>query len=371
MRHSKTIGHYWRDGGARKNNLDFLRFFAAMAVIFSHSWEITQGSPHFEPIYWLSGGETKLGVLSVLVFFAISGFLITNSWQRNPDLKAFLWRRFLRLFPGLAVAVLFTIFILGPLLTQIGFVDYWQNAQTWIYGINITTFNKWDSLPGLFTNNPLPDVINGSLWTLKFEVMAYLAMALFGVFGLLRMGVVMPALIFCALTAVFLGQGELEELGGLVFYIYKFALLAQAFFAGAVLCLWRNRIPMNNRMAMIAGALIIGGLAIGQLNLMVATAGAYLVFWFAFADFGRMTPIIRQWGKRGDFSYGLYIYGFPVQQAVQALLNPEAPWVNFMVSWPIALFLAFLSWDFIESRALQAKGWISRKTLPERAIVAG
>ncbi len=351
----QTLGALWDQGGARGNNLDFVRFVAASLVIFSHSWEITQGSPVNEPIYQWSGGETKLGVLSVLVFFAISGFLITASWAHKPELKSFLWRRFLRLFPGLVVAIGLTLFLVGPLLTSLPWEDYWRDPQTALYTINITTFNKWDSLPGLFSENPLPHVINGSLWTLKFEVMCYGAVALFGVMGLLRGWVALTALLFSILTIFLLGAGPHE---GISFYLYKFALLAQAFFAGAVLYLWRHKVPLSGGLAWVMAGLIVVGFLIGQVNLMVALGGAYLTFWFALA---RLGPIIRHWGASGDASYGIYIYGFVAQQMVQALFQPQDPWLNFMLAWPVALLLAFASWDLVESRALKAKKWIDHR----------
>jgi len=97
-----------------KNNFDALRFLAALGVVLSHAYPVTQGSNDREFLMVLSGGQTSLGEVCVMVFFVISGFLITQSFVRSDSAIGYMTNRVLRIVPGLAVMALLVSFGLGP-----------------------------------------------------------------------------------------------------------------------------------------------------------------------------------------------------------------------------------------------------------------
>ena len=113
------------------NNLNAIRLIAAFLVLFGHSF-VFLGLP--EPLF-LSWDH--LGPLAVYIFFTISGYLITESWDRDPHLGRFFARRALRIFPGLAICIVLSAFILGPMLTTLSLNEYFKSTITWNYLYNI------------------------------------------------------------------------------------------------------------------------------------------------------------------------------------------------------------------------------------------
>ena len=173
--------------GSRDNNFNLLRFVAASLVILSHSFALAGGTGTAEPPSSLIG--VSFGTIGVYIFFTASGFLITMSYYARHDLLAFLWARFLRIFPALAVCALLSAFVLGLAFTTNGMGSYLNLSSTYKYVINNTLLlplGFQETLPGVFLGNPFPLVVNGSLWTLPVELRIYLIVALIGFVGLFR-----------------------------------------------------------------------------------------------------------------------------------------------------------------------------------------
>ncbi len=159
------------------NNFDFLRLAAAAAVLVSHQYALGgQPEPRLLAFSW--------GGLGVLVFFAISGYLVAASWQHDPHAGRFVARRLLRVWPGLAVACLLTALVLGPLVSSLSTGAYLRHPETRHF-LKILGLASFDAgLPGVFAGNPLAGSANGSLWTIPVEVRCYLALVVVGVVGL-------------------------------------------------------------------------------------------------------------------------------------------------------------------------------------------
>ena len=156
----------------RSNNFDALRLLAALTVVVAHAWPLTGVSP--SPML----GGIKVFHLAVFVFFAISGYLITTSWQRAPRVRRFLAARVLRIFPALILVVVLTVLVIGPVATTLPLGEYFTSPQTWGYLVTVTLAAAYQ-LPGVFDQNPL-DVVNGSLWTLGPEFACYLLVLTIG-----------------------------------------------------------------------------------------------------------------------------------------------------------------------------------------------
>ena len=162
-----------------QNNFEFLRISAALLVLVSHHYPLSNlGEPGLP-------GVISLGGVAVMVFFSISGFLVTQSWLSDPNAFRFAWRRILRIWPALITVVLLSTLILGPIVTNLTVFDYFAHRATWDY-LRTLIMEIHFPLPGVFTNNPGGSSVNGSLWTIPFEVRCYLFMAIIGITGLLK-----------------------------------------------------------------------------------------------------------------------------------------------------------------------------------------
>ncbi|HZI14593.1 MAG TPA: acyltransferase [Myxococcus sp.] len=327
---------------SRRNNLDFLRFAAASGVLFSHAFPLGEGKGTAEPLNAFTHGQLSLGRLCVAVFLIISGVLITHSWERTPDLARFTWARVLRIFPGLATALVLSTLVLGVGFTTLPPREYLASPDTYLYVLrNFTLYQpQWD-LPGVFDSNVYPGAVNGSLWTLRFEVGFYLLTLALGLTGQLHKRMVAVGWVGAAVASSITGRlGFWPEL-----YLY--------FGGGVGLYLWRDRLRMSPWLALASVAAWVVSARLGY-GLRIATGlfGAYVVLYLAFLPAGRLADF----GRRGDFSYGLYLYAFPVQQSVTALLGGPTPWwVNAAVSFPVVVLLAALSWHWVEKPALSFK----------------
>jgi peptidoglycan/LPS O-acetylase OafA/YrhL len=335
----------------RDNNFNLLRMLAATAVLISHSWPLTLGKNTIEPLFVETG--YKLGTTAVSIFFAVSGFFITKSFLNRASVADFVLARVARIYPGLIVVLLLTVFVLGPLFTILPLTAYFGDLHTWAYvPFNITLKKLMWTLPGVFIDNPYggPNggAINGSLWTLFSEVSCYFMVVIVGLLGLSR-----PAL-FSIILAIAIGATFLipqAEAGNL---LRSSATLGLPFALGAATYIYRRWVPVS---ALLAVALL--GLAVVSFGTIFypmthAFAVAYAALWFGFADI----PGLKRYNRFGDYSYGMYIYAFPVEQMVMALFHHLTPWQLVLASFPPTLLLAVLSWTWIESPALNHRHFL-------------
>ena len=353
----------------RRNNFDFLRFFLASLVIFSHSYVLLSPNGNAsEPGARLTSMKMDFGSLAVACFFAISGFLITQSWHKTPRVKEYLMKRVLRIYPGWIAALLFGVFIAAPLLRPhhglelgIGTLNYL--SQLVFFHIGIAP-NGWDkSLPHV-------SCINSSTWTLPFEVLCYLLVILLGRLNLFhkRVLILLPTLallIYCALPAHthFSSFGPLGPSINWMQLPYfgnlrTLPILTVYFLSGALFYLYRDRIPQSP--FLLAGSLLLMGLSMFDLPLasvffvVLPTFGFYILFYLAFLPLGSLHAFARH----GDLSYGIYLYAFPLQRlliAEQFRGYHLTPLVLFLAAWVLACGAAALSWRLVERPFLKLK----------------
>lgn len=232
---------------ARSNNFDALRLLAALLVIWSHQFAV-MGLPvpqllHNEP-----------GALGVVIFFAISGYLVTLSWLADPHLGRFAARRALRIWPGLIAAVLLCAFVLGPLVTTLPLKAYLAHPLTWDYLRNLWLDTQF-ALPGVFDGNVLASSVNGPLWTIPLEVGCYAFLAAAGALGVMRWPWVAPL----AFLALLLGmQWHYSPAPGAAMPAWSFGLQYGMVFAlGATLACWRHLWIERRPLAMTAMLLLL------------------------------------------------------------------------------------------------------------------
>jgi peptidoglycan/LPS O-acetylase OafA/YrhL len=336
----------------RDNNFLLLRLLAAFTVILFHSG----------PSLGIAGGEDflfahmgrSLGEMALDMLFVVSGFLVTASLFIRGDLNHFLWARALRLYPALWLMLPITVFLLGGWLTTLPLKDYLASGTTWGYVAKAGTVvsGMRYTLPGVFESLPLKGDFNGSLWTLPVEARMYIYLAVgwlaFSATPRLRtpaLSLIAPAAALAMMIMVLRARanGSISN-GDIAIYM---------FFFGASLYFWRERLFINMA-TFVALPLIVIAAALIDRNLAFV---AYLVclppflLHLAYIPGGR----IRAFNDWGDYSYGVYIYAFPVQQTL-ALFFPKLSVIGMTLSaGAISLAAAFCSWNLVEKRAMRAK----------------
>jgi len=336
----------------KNNNLNLLRMVLAAAVLLSHSHPLTQGLGTTEPLEaWL---HFSLGTLSVYGFFFISGLLVTQSLCKRSNLFDYFCARSLRILPGLAVVVVLTAGLLGPLVTTEKFTAYFADKNTWSYVFaNITLFKLQYSLPGVFVSNPYPGAINGSLWSLPFEIGCYVILAALWFVGAFR-SPRRQLVAGIAFLLIVVGCAILSRYTTLPGRIVVFCQLAPIFAIGTAFYLARDKIKLSNWAA--AGLLVTAA----TINYFISSPWLFcLAFSYSLACIAYYpNELLLRYNRFGDYSYGLYIYAFPVQQLIVWLCpGISAPWLLSLIAFPVSVLFAVGSWHIIERPAIAFKSW--------------
>ena len=329
------------------NNFDFVRLLAASMVLCSHQFALT-GRPEPRPFNLIN-----LGTLGVLIFFSVSGYLVAQSWDRDPHILRFTAKRLLRVWPGLAVVTCLAALLLGPAITQQPMHDYFRSPITWDYFSQLY-FSTRLYLPGVFDHNTW-HVVNGSLWTIPIEMRWYGILLVAGLCGLLRKRVRFLLLGMVLIYAVYIyGVYDVQHNPRAKFPFSDVGIEFGSFFAqGVVLYHFRDswqRHPLLLPGALGLSAAVLIGLDHGYAALYLVLP--MLVIWFGNSSM----PVLRRCGRFGDFSYGIYIYAFLVQQLLVYAMGPNLPyWLGVVISATCTLVCAVLSWHLVERPALDLK----------------
>lgn len=344
-----------------ENGFNSLRLIATLAVLFSHSFAL-YGLREPQPL----AGQTY-GNLAVAMFFSLSGFLVCQSWERDPHWLRFALRRALRILPGLAIAVIITALLIGPIFTTLSSADYFSSSAVWRYVVRGTLVLGSPQLPGVFESNPYPYVTNASLWTLTYEVLMYLILALIGHWfknAHLRPACTAAFFLFAAtwVTLQLLGWSDLQfpfaARLGIDVNVSRVAHLGALFFAGACSYLFRAHIYVSR----ILAAVLICALVVVS-NSTATLVALWFIAPYAMNIFAFKCPKLFRTVNGYDLSYGIYIYAFPIQQMLSQI-GSQRGW-----SWALVLFastlstvvVAALSWYLVEKPALALKDYLIGK----------
>lgn len=343
----------------RDNNLNLMRFVAATLVIFNHAFGITgqTASEPFHRLFDLGGGD-----IGVDIFFVLSGFLVTKSWQGKTPAE-FAWARCMRIYPGLWASVVLTVFLAGLFFATVPPLTFWWSRETLGYVAHnlfvLPHFGARLDLPHAFTAQGAE--FNVSLWTLPLEIEMYLTLAMLGMLlGLRARYVAALALLGVGMVIVArLTHSSDDMLSSHGRFLYFF-------FSGSLAYMLRERIILSARTAAVLLAGVLGTVMLSESyplrQAALALALPYLLLWFAYVPKG----LIRGWNRLGDYSYGLYIYSMPIQTAVLASGLGTTPAQNLGISMIIVLAFAAASWHLLERRALHRPmpRWLARVRVP-------
>ena len=335
-----------------QNNLDFCRFWLAIQVIFSHSFALAEGDECREPLSILTSGQLNSGEFAVGCFFAISGFLITHSWLRSRSASSFLSKRVRRIYPGFVAAVLFGVFIVAPI--GAAYIK-WTARDILSLPLNLIALRNVEP-KGVFPHNPCPGLINGSLWSIPYEFKCYLVVMLIGGLGLFRDRRLVLGILIAILAGGFFYRPDstsVVERGAFAVIIGMVSFWCNVlpyFVAGMAYYLYRDQIPRSRQfLAIVSLILVISAVVPPAGRVAFPLAITFLLFWFAFHSPFR----IYGWSRYGDFSYGIYLYAFPLQQLMVMRFPGISPVLLFLVSTPLAVIAGVISWHLLEKHFLK------------------
>lgn len=371
----KTLGSVLDEQNGFGQGFDFLRIFLATGIIASHTPQL---SGHFDlarnSVFWLL--EDTL----VPMFFALSGFLVAGSSMRLSP-RSFMLNRAARIVPALAVDIVFAALIIGPLVTTLPLPAYFSDPMFHSYFLNIIGSIHFD-LPGVFQNNPTKS-INGSLWTVPFEICCYVVLVGLMVSGAMKnarwllwltLGMLIAGVALRAMgPGLAGGEPSAVRVAALNLFGQRSSLLLQSFLIGVCLYLYRYAIPVSGRATLgLIGAFVlvsVFGDARGVFSNPVADAIFLPLIVYLTVAIG-LSPLPQIPGLGGgDYSYGLYLYHVPFMQLL-VYLFPNAWtgdwwWTLFVVGFPVSLAAAMISWHVVEYPVLKLRKSFAIRHRPE------
>jgi peptidoglycan/LPS O-acetylase OafA/YrhL len=353
---AQTIAKRMIQTNGRTSGFDYLRIGLAVGVIGVHCTSTSYGAA-VDRIIW-ARPQVALFHMILPMFFALSGFLVAGSLERCPTLVSFYGLRALRIVPALLVEVLISALIFGPLLTNVDLATYFSAPEFRAYFLNILGDIHY-VLPGVFTHNPIPNTVNQQLWTVPYELECYVALGVLVVIGLVRS----RCLLF---IPVFVGQAlwawEAIKRGGDHTAGASGPDLVLSFLVGVLFFVYRERVPLNLPLFGAALALSVGLVLLPRGAYYIPIPVTYVTVYLGLLDPPKVRGLFG-----GDYSYGLYLYGFPIQQAFASM----GPWahhwyLNLGFTLALGFSIAFLSWHYIEKPALALRRFLP--TLEKRAV---
>lgn len=328
----------------RQDNFLILRIVAAAAVIYGHAPAIAPAVSATD-IFVRMGWGTYSGDIAVDIFFLVSGFLVTGSYIRQNSLYRFAKARFLRVYPAFFLNVVLLAVVYGLVFTTLPAADYLHQSGMWNYittNLKMTSNMVW-TLPGVFENGMKRAAINGSQWTLPAEVRMYVLLGIMGAIGLFS-SVRVATVVLGGLLLAGIIHPELFPLNESWFR------LAGYFILGVFIYLYRAdiRVRVELVFALVFAAVLVRHLPVYPIAFAFALAS--VVLWVAY-----LTPPLRWLEQFGDPSYGIYLWGWPCQQAVAYFLPSAGLVVHVSLALMMATLLGYVSWTLLEKQMLRLK----------------
>ena len=322
----------------KNNNLTFIRLVAALSVIYGHTSAIVAGAP----ADWVSvtTGYAFMGGVAVDMFFIISGFLVTASIL-NGGVKNYVISRVLRIYPALWVNLILVTFVLGSFVTTLTVSEYLSNAEVWNYFKGLAfTYKGGFFLPGVFTQNH-DQAVNGSIWSVLIEVWLYIVVLLFYVFRIMRNRALYNTMFFVLIVVIWNDKSMLPVAlsGATTLHV------CLMFYIGSFLYINRDSVPVSPYFMLIA--LFLAAITLGTEKFVYGYI-LLLVTFFCTVSFLKQFAWMDKWG---DYSYGIYLYGWPAQQLTAWAFPHFSGTQNCLMASTIALVCGIASWHLIEKRA--------------------
>jgi len=340
-----------RDG--HDNFFTPLRFIFAYMVLVGHAFVVIGGQSDSEPQFFY---ELTFSYMAVNLFFIASGFLVTGSMLYRKNIASFASARILRIFPALIVHVLLMMFVFGLMTTTLPFIDYLTHPDTLKQPFVVLSFIETNmALPGILPNNS-EHFASATLWTLRYELLAYIGTFLVFSLGLMkrRWMILAQFLIFaCALPLAY-QLGIYEKLPATLQACLRFGL---CYGLGAAIYAYRDKLKFH--ILVIPALILLTALTHNTVMFEVigVITAAYMLFWAAYV----ILPSLAFLKKFDDISYGLYIYHWATLQGIHNVLPGISIWALIALTTPMAIGFSMMSWQYVEKPALSYKARFAKK----------
>jgi peptidoglycan/LPS O-acetylase OafA/YrhL len=334
------------------NNYNLIRLIAAILVIYGHSFILFPSNGYIDPVTIFLKDEYS-GSLSVEIFFFLSGIYISHSYSNSTTKLRFCIMRIFRIWPALIICIILTVFLVGPILTNLPLNSYFASTETWKYLIYNSTiaYQTAYTLPGIFLDNFHTRALNGSLWTLPVEVRCYVILFISASLSFFEKPLLLIG-VFVAAILLYLTKSEFFS----VIMTNTLSIKLLVFFmAGSISYLYKERIIINHKVF-----IILAGFTIISYLTFFLPAIFYVTMIYGVLVFG-VSKVALKFPLPGDYSYGVYIYGFLVQQICQYYLPGITSYPSMFITIPITLVLAIISWYCIEDPAMKFAGKWTKK----------
>ncbi|MFD1950274.1 acyltransferase family protein [Sphingomonas arantia] len=334
---------------------DYLRIGLSVAVLLFHAVVTSYGRTVESALVW----DTLLGSVVRMIlpmFFALSGFLVAGSIFRSGTTVGFVLLRALRLLPALTVEVIISALIIGTVFTTLPLAEYLSSRATWTYFANILGRIHYQ-LPGVFQSNPDPTAVNMSLWTIPYELECYLALIFLMVTRLVKMRAAVVAI--TSLTCVAMFAGAMIQTEPVVLRAIDARALIVCFLAGVSIYLYRDRIKLSLPAFLACTVVSVALLGWNESSMLTPPLIAYLTVYL-----GMTNPPKNKIIASGDYSYGIYLYAYPIQQAVSYYPELRHWWINVLITLPASFLCALFSWHCVEKHVLKYKKAIAGAQAP-------
>ncbi len=320
----------------RSNNLNLVKFIAALFVIISHAYPLCKGAEYNDILSDLSRNSIAFGSLAVAIFFMSSGFFVTKSLLKSKDSKKYLHNRFIRIFPPLWFTLIVCILVCGLFFSTYSLGKYFLSSDFFKYCLNFILI-PIHNLPGVFMNNIYPGVINGPLWTLPIEFVCYLVLLLVYKLNLVNKKSYKYVALLVIVAFVGINLIPLSIKG----YIQPCFL----FFWGSFYWIYRDKITMNNTYFLISLVAFVLLIVLGYGQVASFLFVPYLTLYIAFC----LPQCNNRLASLGNLSYDIYLCGWPIQQMVISLFGGSMlVGMNILISIPLSILVGYITYSLVE-----------------------
>lgn len=329
----------------RPTGFDYMRIILAVSILLWHAQSTSWGVKGAEASW--DSFLRPIATIILPMFFALSGFLVAGSLERCRTLVSFLYLRVIRIVPALGVEILISALILGPLVTEMPLSEYFQHPLFWSYFQNILGIIHFQ-LPGVFGDNPYPNMVNGQLWTIPYELECYIAIAVIALFYGYQKSWVLTGIVGLLLTYFVYHYFTAEALPP---RNLPGRALVVTFLCGIWLYRMRTWVPYSQPLAWLSFLMALAFCSVPGMSLLALAPITYLTVYLGLTNFG--LPAVL---KTGDYSYGIFLYHFAIQQfLVQRFPIMQTYVWNAATSLIVAAVIAFISWHLVEKHAMKLK----------------
>lgn len=329
----------------RNNNLDVIRFFAAILVIVCHSFPLSYGKTSSDYLAQYTNNRLSLGGFAVSIFFVFGGFLIAKSMDGKKNAVSYFSARCKRIFPSLIFVVCILTFVVGPIITNISVREYFTSKETFKYLANMFLI-PIHNLPGVFENNVYPRVVNGALWTLPVEFMCYILIYIaykIKLFEKKKYALTIPFVVIVTIALLFIKNN----------FIISVVRPIMLYYIGLGLYVFRDNIVLSRKYFLVSTIMFIVFICVKMDVLAMLVVFPYMMFYLAYG----LKYKFKDFSKRGDISYGMYLWGWPIAQFVCMIFDGKIKWyINSLIVIILSIIFGYITYMIIDKRILHIGG---------------